>query len=145
MSDFSAHWLTIVRISGPVSRVLSRAIIYLECTLPHTSSTQPECTERLPYHTPICACSGWGLPSHNVAIVLVRSYRTVSAFPHCKQRGVFFSVALSVGFPRPAVSWHPAFWSPDFPHRVCAIAWPTHYGILAKVCLPYVKEVRSSW
>ena len=30
--------------------------------------------------------------------------------------GVFFSVALSVGSPRPAVSWHPALWSPDFPH-----------------------------
>ena len=30
--------------------------------------------------------------------------------------GVFFSVALSVGSRRPAVSWHPALWSPDFPH-----------------------------
>ena len=30
--------------------------------------------------------------------------------------GVFFSVALSVGSPRPAVSWHLALWSPDFPH-----------------------------
>ena len=29
--------------------------------------------------------------------------------------GVFFSVALSVGSPRPAVSWHLALWSPDFP------------------------------
>ena len=34
--------------------------------------------------------------------------------PAC--RGVFFSVALSVGSPRPAVSWHLALWSPDFPH-----------------------------
>ncbi len=30
--------------------------------------------------------------------------------------GVSFSVALSVGLPRPAVSWHLALWSPDFPH-----------------------------
>ena len=30
--------------------------------------------------------------------------------------GVYFSVALSVGSPRPAVSWHLALWSPDFPH-----------------------------
>ena len=38
--------------------------------------------------------------------------------------GVFFSAALSVGFPRPAVSRHPALWSPDFPHgtRIAADA-----------------------
>ena len=30
--------------------------------------------------------------------------------------GVFFSAALSVGFPRLAVSQHFALWSPDFPH-----------------------------
>lgn len=36
--------------------------------------------------------------------------------PHVPSRGVFFSVALSVGSPRPAVSWHLALWSPDFPH-----------------------------
>ena len=29
--------------------------------------------------------------------------------------GGLFSVALSVGSPRPAVSRHPALWSPDFP------------------------------
>jgi len=43
--------------------------------------------------------------------------------PAC--RGVFFSVALSVGSPRPAVSWHPALGSPDFPHHEGAVAWPT--------------------
>ena len=32
------------------------------------------------------------------------------------QVGVFFSAALSVGSLRPAVSRHPALWSPDFPH-----------------------------
>lgn len=67
-----------------------------------------------PHCAPICPCSGWGLPSRVVAGTLVRSYHTVSAFP--RKRGVFFSVALSVGLPRPAVSWHPALWSPDFPH-----------------------------
>ena len=35
--------------------------------------------------------------------------------PHVPSRGVFFSVALSVGSPRPAVSWHLALRSPDFP------------------------------
>ena len=35
-----------------------------------------------PIHgAPICSCSGWGLPSHPVAEVLVVSYTTVSAFP----------------------------------------------------------------
>ena len=34
-------------------------------------------------------------------------------------RGVFFSVALSVASPRPAVSRYSALWSPDFPHRYC--------------------------
>ncbi len=67
-----------------------------------------------PYHIPICACSEWGLPSHIVTDMLVRSYHTVSAFHHRGWR-VFFSVALSVGSLRPAVSWHPALWSPDFP------------------------------
>jgi len=35
------------------------------------------------------------------------------------QVGVFFSAALSVGSLRPAVSRHPALWSPDFPHACC--------------------------
>ena len=68
--------------------------------------------------TPICHCSRWGLPSHYVAAMLVRSYRTVSAFHQltvASQR-VFFSVALSVESPRPAVNWHPTLRSPDFPH-----------------------------
>ena len=48
--------------------------------------------------------------------------------------GVFFSVALSVGSRRPAVSWHPALWSPDFPHapaRGRAAVRPTPPPILA--------------
>ena len=34
-----------------------------------------------PHGTPICPCSPWGLSSRHVATALVRSYRTVSAFP----------------------------------------------------------------
>jgi len=30
--------------------------------------------------------------------------------------GGVFSVALSVAFPRPGVTWRLALWSPDFPH-----------------------------
>ena len=85
---------------------------------------------------PICPCSRWGLPSRHVAMTLVRSYRTVSAFLPPSHPGgrVFFSVALSVGSRRPAVSWHPALWSPDFPHapiRDRAAVWPTPWPILA--------------
>ena len=79
-----------------------------------------------PQSTPICPCSPWGLSSRRVAAALVRSYRTVSAFPASWPRlpkrdaraGVFFSVTLSVASPRPAVSRHGALWSPDFPHRL---------------------------
>lgn len=66
--------------SEPVSRVLWSATIYLDFASPRNSSTQPECTERRPYCIPICACFRWGLPSHAVTSMLVRSYRTVSAF-----------------------------------------------------------------
>lgn len=36
--------------------------------------------EAQPYRMPIRPCFGWGLPSHAVTNMLVRSYRTFSAF-----------------------------------------------------------------
>ena len=52
---------------------------------------------------------------------LVGSYPTVSPLPHnpagAGHRGGLFSVALSRGLPRVAVSNHPALWSPDVPRR----------------------------
>ncbi len=70
---------------------------------------------------------------------LVRSYRTVSPLPDAPRGapGGLLSVALSVGLPRPAVSWHPALWCPDFPQ-----AWPpatvpsSHGSILAPPPIP---------
>ena len=98
--------------------VVGRPFIFcLRCRRPHSRATR---TRAGPTHgVPICPFSGWGLPSRAVADTLVRSYRTVSAFLASAMAvtGVFFSVALSVGSPRPAVSRHPALWSPDFPHR----------------------------
>ena len=96
--------------------VVGRPFIFcLRCRRPHSRATR---TRAGPTHgAPICPFSGWGLPSRAVADALVRSYRTVSAFLGTEAPGVFFSVALSVGSPRPAVSRHPALWSPDFPHR----------------------------
>ncbi len=45
----------------------------------------------------------------------VRSYRTLSPLPVPKDLGGLLSAALVVGLRPPAVSWHPALWSPDFP------------------------------
>ena len=45
----------------------------------------------------------------------VRSYRTLSPLPVPKDLGGLLSAALVVGSRPPAVSWHPARWSPDFP------------------------------
>src|SRR5689334_15911009 len=53
--------------------------------------------------------------------VLVGSYPTVSPLPPgshaARPGGGLFSVALSRGSPRVAVSNHPALWSPDVPRR----------------------------
>ena len=112
-----------------------RTTIYLERASPCVSSAQPGCTEGRPYRIPICVCSRWGLPSRAVADALVRSYRTFSAFLP-QSGGVSFSVALSVGLPRPAVSWHLALWSPDFPRmpKHTRPSDPLEYAILADVC-----------
>ena len=52
-----------------------------------------------------------------VAKYPVRSYRTFSPLPPnpFEPDGGIFSVALSFGSPRLAVSQHLALWSPDFP------------------------------
>ena len=105
------------RADKPGSVVGRPFIFCLRCRRPHSRATR---TRAGPTHgVPICPFSGWGLPSRAVTDTLVRSYRTVSAFLARGKppAGVFFSVALSVGSPRPAVSRHPALWSPDFPHR----------------------------
>ena len=96
--------------------VVGRPFIFcLRCRRSHSQATR---TRAGPAHgVPICPFSRWGLPSRAVADALVRSYHTVSAFLPPEGGGVFFSVALSVGSPRPAVSRHLALWSPDFPHR----------------------------
>ena len=71
----------------------------------------------------------------------MRSYRTVSAFlPFLRAEarvrgGVFFSVALSVGSPRPAVSWHLALWSPDFPHAEARLLFPSRVSVVIVLSL----------
>jgi len=66
--------------------------------------------------SPIWSCSGWGLPCH-------ACYQPRGALlPHhftltLPQQSGIFSVALSVGFHPPGVTWHPVLRSPDFPPR----------------------------
>ena len=71
------------------------------------------------------------------------SYPAVSPLPapgEAPAAGGLFSVALSVGLPRPGVTWHPALWCPDFPHpRGSALGRdralvPGHF-ILASACV----------
>jgi hypothetical protein len=63
---------------------------------------------------------------------LVRSCRTVSPLPVAPAApapiGGLFSVALSCGSPRLAVSQHPALWSPDLPQQ----APPLHAMLLPR-------------
>jgi hypothetical protein len=48
-------------------------------------------------------------------------HRFTLACPGCPVIGGLFSVALSCGSPRLAVSQHPALWSPDLPRPVPAV------------------------
>jgi len=71
--------------------------------------------------------------------VLVVSYTTVSPLPRrpsdrsrVVRRGGLFSVALSRGSPRVAVSHHLALWSPDVPRR-CALPGTRDLSIDAAV------------
>ena len=58
---------------------------------------------------------GFSLPL-NVATSAVGSYPTFSTLPDpLRAIGGIFSVPLSIASRRPAVSRHPALWSPDFP------------------------------
>jgi hypothetical protein len=103
-------------LSGPVSRILSRATIYLGPTSPW-SSLPPTRGSAGRVIAPVWRCTGWGLPSRHVSVPLVRSYRTFSPLPSALagRLGGVLSVALSVGFPRLGVTQHPALRCPDFP------------------------------
>lgn len=109
--------------SGLVSRVLSGATIYLERLSPDASSTQPECTagHRMAFLFALAPDGVYQaalLPTRWCALTApfqLFSCFVRSAGQNVSRRGVFFSVALSVESPRPAVSWHRALGSPDFP------------------------------
>ena len=105
------------RGGGPISRVLSRTTIYLGRRIAaRLFSGNPGAGRAGPSHP--------YLPFLRMGLAKPRRCRRAGAllphrfsFSRALRAGVFFSVALSVGLPRPAVSRHPALWSPDFPHR----------------------------
>ena len=117
--SWAAIYLVKMR-SGPISRVLSWAAIYLLTLSPAPSSALPE---RSAGHTmallyafaPEGACQATLLPGCWWSLT-----PPFQLFSHPPRRaaGVFFSAALSVGSPRQAVNLLPALWSPDFPHDV---------------------------
>jgi hypothetical protein len=111
--------------SRSISRVLSRTVIHLGRTSPCASSDLPgsdagrirRSQDRLPPYLVLLQV-GFTVP-RRVATRAVRSYRTFSPLPvrAIPDVGGIFSVALSVGWRLPGVTWHLARWSPDFPPR----------------------------
>ena len=72
-----------------------------------------------PREAPIRHCSRWGLPCRSGCPsrggLLPHRFTLSRGGP----RVVWFSVALSLGLPRPGVTRHRALWSPDFPRVPC--------------------------
>ncbi len=104
------------KASQPVSRVLSRMTIHLDPVSPR-GLKRPTRKRRGPRHGfPIWSCSGRGLPCHcryRQRGALLPHLFTLAGSRCCL--GGLFSVALSVGFRPPGVTWRPALRSPDFP------------------------------
>ena len=85
------------------------------CDLPADSGEQPSSAS--------CAVllrAGFTEPRRS-PVALVGSYPTVSPLPAGHPAGGLFSVALSRGSPRVAVSHRPALWSPDVPQPCTAM------------------------
>lgn len=115
-------------LSWPVSRILSRAAIYLAradpCGSPRTGpqrALRPTWGSAGSVNAPAWPCTGWGLPSLRVATQLVRSYRTFSPLPAAGKRSPLLRRFRFCGtFPRVSpgrVPDHPALRCPDFPRK----------------------------
>jgi|GEM_PF-1273289 len=63
---------------------------------------------------PIWPCSDWGLPCHACCQV-VRWALTPPFHPYLPSAGGMFSVALTIAFQRPGVTWQSTLRSSDFP------------------------------
>ena len=102
-------------LSSTISRVLYQTIIFLDCTLPHSSSarlpgqnaTNPE-ARRAAVSLPIRPCFGWSLHSlvcYQPSGGLLPRHSTITCR---KAAGCFFSIALVLESPPPDVIRHPA-------------------------------------
>lgn len=131
--------LTGGRTSRPVRRVLlppavagaAVATIHLGPPLPAGSRDLPAGSDEQPSGA-CCAVllrAGFAEPPRSPA-ALVGSYPTVSPSP--AGAGGLFSVALSRGSPRVAVSHRPALWSPDVPRPAGRPAVPRPPGRLVR-------------
>lgn len=118
---------------GPVSRILLRWVaptpmtIRLGCLLPDTSSCQPGSARGKtplwprPRAIPIWHCSRWGLPCRCCC------QPRGGLLPHrftltLTDQGSLFSVALSLGLPRPGVTRHRCLVESGLSSRACAPA-----------------------
>ncbi len=102
------------KMSQPISRVLSWAIIHLGCLSLDTSSNLPGSEAGHPngslfglapdgvYHATKCYHLRGALLPHHFTLTLIA-------------QGGLFSAALSVGSRPPGVTWRLTLWSPDFP------------------------------
>ena len=107
-----------MKVSQPISRVLSRAIIHLWPTSPQTFSSLPESnasnimrflfglTPGGVYLATSCYQLRGALLPHHFTL----THRRLKS-----DQGGIFSVALAVSSHPPGVTWHPALRSPDFP------------------------------
>ena len=90
---------------GTVSRILSWTVIHLGPRLPEGSCCQPVPPgQDTPCAAPIWHCSRWGLPCRSGCPS--RGGLLPHLFTLALQRGGPFSVALSLGLPRPGVTRH---------------------------------------
>jgi hypothetical protein len=110
-------------LSGPVSRILSWATIYLATVAGDGRQRRLRPTWTYPDRVigPAWPSTGRGLPGRRVTATPVRSYRTISPLPVLRLPaaiGRVISVALSRGFPRVGVTHRPVLWCPDFPRGV---------------------------
>ena len=125
----------------PVSRILSwdviplgRSSLIASSDLP-AGSIGPILTSE-EARQPIWSCSVGGLPSPPCC--QERRWALTPPFhpyliPVAGAIGGLLSVALSIGSPRPGITWPTALWSPDFPLRVSAATpWSTLIGYTKK-------------
>jgi hypothetical protein len=119
------------RLSQPVSRVLSWAIISLGERLPVRSSNRPEGhagpnrpgRRKLPSCAPLCLVllpAGFTLPAWSprprcALTAPFHPYQETARWNRVEHPGGLFSVALSRSLQTVGVTHHGVLWSPDFP------------------------------